>query len=475
MNKKGRWRDSPRVRIKVAWIECYSYLWPWPWVAWWSTSLQPQSHRQLSDRRHNLDFSRRTDCRTTDAFLRMIHLVRATSYFDQVRSMCLESTSQMRQQCDFKPDARIACVLGFVGGWRSEHFYKYEEGRGRSFVDAGHRSMAITDILVALLYSCRRLQDVLITPLGDRKGIYTENVPGVCNICPCPCFLIDSLSIPNSLFQLWTLKVRPLAVFLSFSSFSGRARLSTILFRNQRTIPGLHHVTYLVRNRLFVFASANECMPGKRLAITSTRINTKTDLRGFDVIMEVVAECLDVRNGIHAALMREMPREKYCLLSVQAFMLQPMHCSYRRWYSRFRLYWRYVDLKGVVAQEGARCGTEPGAHSESLVGVRPRIPTAILSKVPDIFALENSYLQEDLAEYAIRLVSEYSAEYDRNSIVARFDVDGLLFAVVYCHDFASLLHPLWGWFESIFRSLCCHLLVLVEGSLIWSSHGIALE
>src|SRR5271170_3398352 len=51
-------------------------------------------------------------------------------------------------------------------------------------------------------------------------------------------------------------------------------------------------------------------------------------------------------------------------------------------------------------------------------------------------------LQEHLPEYPICLVSEYRAKDDSDSVVTRFDVDGLFFTIVYRHDLTSLCNAL---------------------------------
>lgn len=61
-----------------------------------------------------------------------------------------------------------------------------------------------------------------------------------------------------------TLNVRPLAVFLSFSSFSGLARLRTILVSVIIMIfMGKEGIAHLGENLLFSFAFVNGYMPDK--------------------------------------------------------------------------------------------------------------------------------------------------------------------------------------------------------------------
>ena len=104
--------------------------------------------------------------------------------------------------------------------------------------------------------------------------------------------------------------MRPLAVFLSFSSFSGRALRSTLEV-SKSISRRFENFTCLVGNLQCADAFWNEYTPGTRQS-RILRLAFTTYLRGFDVIVEVVTECLDVGDDLVSSLASQMPWKEDC-------------------------------------------------------------------------------------------------------------------------------------------------------------------
>jgi len=96
-----------------------------------------------------------------------------------------------------------------------------------------------------------------------------------------------------------TLKVLPLAVFRSFSSFSGLARLSTGQVRS--SLRNIRQGQYIPCRKSAVRLRILEWMYALRLArsalsalFVKARIGPRTHLGRFDVVVEVVSKSLDM-------------------------------------------------------------------------------------------------------------------------------------------------------------------------------------
>lgn len=84
-------------------------------------------------------------------------------------------------------------------------------------------------------------------------------------------------------------------------------------------------------------------------------------------------------------------------------------------------------------------------------------------------------LDEHLAVNPIGLLAEHCAENDGDSIVAGFDIDSLLLAIMNSLHFSTLAHTLRSIFRAKLRSLFFQLVVLLVCLLERCSHRIALE
>lgn len=129
--------------------------------------------------------------------------------------------------------------------------------------------------------------------------------------------------------------------------------------------------------------------------------------------------------------------------------------------------------KGDVADLRSARGSDAG---DALQLQRRVIPEHDLRRVLDGAPPRiDELLDEDLAEYAVRLLAEDGAEDDGYAVGACLNVDGLLLAVMHRHNLAAGPHALWRLLRRVLGRLLLEAVVLVVGSLEGGGHGVALQ
>lgn len=255
--------------------------------------------------------------------------------------------------------------------------------------------------------------------------------------------ITDGVSRPllAPIFYPCTRNVRPLAVFLSRSSFSGRARLSTVGGQYESSVVGLAALTLEEVGGSLAHSGVDVC------------------LGGLDVVVEVVAEDLDMGDVFVAALGSQVTGEENCLVSID-------HAGARPFGGRTK-----SDIADLVL------GTLLEArHALQLQGrVVPEEHLGSVLQGQDATTGVDKLLQEHLAENAIGLFAEDGAEDDGDAIGSGLDINGLLFAVVDGHDLASFLDPLGGRLGGVSRCFLGQFGELVEGPLKGGGHGVPLH
>lgn len=179
--------------------------------------------------------------------------------------------------------------------------------------------------------------------------------------------------------------------------------------------------------------------------------------RCFDMVVEVVAECLDVRDDMFHALGRKVAGEEDYLM-LAGWPLEHLggfhtECDIANLAARSVLDARNtLELqRRVVAEEDMRSILD--------------CPSASIHKLLD------EYLSVD----SIGFLAENCTENNNNLVVASLDVDGLLLAIMNGHDFTTVLKILRRLFCCEFRSLFLQLVVFLVCLLERRGHRIALK
>ncbi len=87
----------------------------------------------------------------------------------------------------------------------------------------------------------------------------------------------------------------------------------------------------------------------------------------------------------------------------------------------------------------------------------------------------NELLNEDLAKHSVCLLPKDSAKNHSDSVVAGFDVDSFLVAVMNGHNIASFPDTLWRFFRRKLGSLFCQFVVLIKSMFEGCGHSISFQ
>lgn len=193
------------------------------------------------------------------------------------------------------------------------------------------------------------------------------------------------------------------------------------------------------------------------------------------MVMEVVPECLDVRDALLPPLGGEMAWEKDFVGRVSCSLEERSWEYHRKSHSRALLSSSWLTLARSGVPEVVHCDRGLVGRFEWLVFERRQTPTASSAGLSTPRGLPVQNLQEDFPEYPIRLLTEDGAEYNGYSVMTRFDIDGFLLPIMNRHHLSAFRNAFRSGLPRIFRGLLLQLGEFIESSFEGRGHGVALE